>query len=178
MSSLALSNRGSSIEPFCNHSSAAGIDQLGCTTDRGAVSYCNLASFGSALPADYQVMSCDLTSYLISTTVHFSISLHLVANYGGTDTLADYCPFQDVCHGNTTKGMTLLIRFTALCTNGAGYIPLIGTQQGITLLILYPFRSFLTPAQAEEQLVPMLLTTSILLASTILGRPMDLTLCV
>ena len=71
-SKLAL---GISVDPFCNHYSAE-LDMLGCTIDRAAVSYCNLMQYQSALPTDYQYFSS------------------LGSDFGGSNILADYCPFQ------------------------------------------------------------------------------------
>jgi len=80
--SLMYSNRP--IAPFCNRLQTSP-SRLSCTLDREAVSVCNLAQFTSAIPAEYQYFNSGPNFGSENAT-----------RVGGSVTVADFCPFQEV----------------------------------------------------------------------------------
>ncbi|XP_052065057.1 leishmanolysin-like peptidase [Mytilus californianus] len=73
--------RHGDIHPFCD-TVRQGVLKTECTRNRNAVAFCNLQEFNVALPADYR--------YFSSLP---GISSYDVSRYGGSVSLADYCPY-------------------------------------------------------------------------------------
>ncbi|KAL4229393.1 hypothetical protein ACF0H5_012432 [Mactra antiquata] len=74
-------NRNGDIHPFCLEATR-GTPITDCSKDRSAVAICNLSEFTAPLPLEYQ--------YFRSIQ---GVPAHDVGKYGGSVSLADYCPY-------------------------------------------------------------------------------------
>lgn len=69
------------IHPFCDEV-RRGVLKTDCTRNRDSVAFCNLVEYNSSLPQQYQYFN----------TLH-GIPDNAVGFYGGSVSLADYCPY-------------------------------------------------------------------------------------
>ncbi|XP_055338736.1 leishmanolysin-like peptidase [Paramacrobiotus metropolitanus] len=84
-----------SVAPYCNRlkTSSNNMVKTECSTQRNALSICNLAGYSTDLPPEYQ--NFDSIS---------GVPDDMVGHYGGSVDLADYCPFMQEFSWKSTAG--------------------------------------------------------------------------